>query len=73
MNSLEHIKAANANPTRAKKRAALILRFEVTPTVHEALEQLRASGYFGGPDASASSVADELLRWALREHREFLR
>lgn len=58
----------------AAKRASssVVIRIEVTPQVHAALEALRATGFFGnGQDVE--SVADELLRWALRQHEDFAR
>lgn len=40
--------------------------------MYAALEALRATGFFGNGD-DVESVADELLRWALRQHEDFAR
>jgi len=60
---LAEIKAANT--PKQKPRASLVLRFEVTPQVYDALEALQATGFFGNGD-DVESVAEELLRAALR-------
>ena len=60
----------SAQVERARKLLAdygETLVLNVSPQVMRALDELRGTGYFGGPEPTAETVAEELLRWALRQ------
>ncbi len=56
---------ADINAERAAKDVVNHVSFDVTQEVGAALRSLRDTGLFGAGDCA--SVAEELLRWALRQ------
>lgn len=62
---------ARAREVIAEEGDTLVLA--VSPQVMGALEELRDTGFFGGPDPTVETVAEELLRAALRQNRDFTR
>jgi hypothetical protein len=73
MGGLEDIKRANARerkPAPSPDDAPLTIR--VSPQVMAMLQALRDTGFFGN-GTDVQSVAEELLRLALRQNRDFIK
>lgn len=62
---------ARAREVIAEESCTLVIA--VSPQVMGALEELRDTGYFGGPEPTAATVAEELLRLALRQNQDFIK
>lgn len=62
---------ARAREVIAEESCTLVI--EVSPQVMGALEELRDTGYFGGPEPTVESVAYELLRATLRQNQGFIK